>query len=216
MKRASNPGAATRKKERVDKGTRALRRSLFHIAIPSGKPQKFSIETRANLLRILNRIAPMPSSENASQMLNFAERVVNDLNIARTKEAEPSGDDEAQALRKILERARDLREAWEPVFGNPRLRNALNVLVIRGLIRNWDSNESSEEVLRKALKETISLDFFGQVGRRTAIYLDILIAAATFTVNSMDDAARIKDPSEYFFTARLAYQWSRLLRVRPT
>ena len=88
--------------------------------------------------------------------------------------------------------------------------------MIRGVIKNWDSNESSEEDLRKALKETISLDFFGRVGRRTAIYLDIIIAAATFTVDSMDNSIRIKDPSEYFFTARLAYQWSRLLRVRPT
>ena len=150
---------ATRKK-RIDKGTRVLRKGARHIFTSSGKTQKFDVETREKLLRVLSAINPNPSPRNINRVIAAAERVVSDLNIARTTDAEVGDIDEAQALRELLDCAKEMRIACDAVFGNPRLTNVLNVPLMRGVIKNWDRSKNSEEELRNSLREIIALDFF--------------------------------------------------------
>jgi hypothetical protein len=144
-----------------------------------------------------------------------AERVVSDLNIARTTDAEVGDIDEAQALRELLDCAKEMRKACDAVFGNPRLTNVLNVPLMRGVIKNWDRSKNSEEEFRNSLREIIALDFFSRFGRRMVIYLDCIINASQFSVNAMDGSSRIED-TDYFYTAVFAYNWWKLLGIRPT
>jgi hypothetical protein len=148
-------------------------------------------------------------------MIAAAERVVSNLNIARTADAEVGDIGEAQALRDLLDCAKEMRKACETVFGNLRLKNALNVSLLSGVIKSWDRNENSEEEFRNSLRKIIALDVFGRFGRRMVIYLDCIINASQFSVNAMDDASRLED-TDYFYTAVFAYNWWTLLGIRPT
>ena len=89
MKRPSTPGALKQIRDyRLNKGLRAGRKSMVHLVTPRGKKQPFTDEKREELLSVLIRIKPNPSSEQLDKMIAVAERVVNDLIEARKEQEE--------------------------------------------------------------------------------------------------------------------------------
>lgn len=175
MKRPSASGAAKRKKDKVDKGLRALRKGIVHLTTPSGRKQQFKDETRKELLSVLSRIRPSPPSKSLGQMIAVAERVVTDLTARRKDEEESDPDGEVRALRRLLGCAKEMREACGAVFDNKFLRNSLKVPLLAGVIMKRDRKKHSEEDIRKVFKYLISDDLFDKFGKGLVIYLDGVI-----------------------------------------
>lgn len=108
-----------------------------------------------------------------------------------------------------------MREACDAVFDNKHLRNALNLPLLTGIVKKLDREKHSEGNVRKVFKKIISNDLFDEYGKRLTIYLEGVIKATSHLVGAMKGATKIKD-ADYVYTTALAYEWLKILGVRPT
>jgi hypothetical protein len=216
MKRPSASEATKRKKDRLDKGLRAARRGIVHLVAPRSEKQQFTDATREALLKVLNRIEPIPSAKNLDRMVSAAERVVTELAAARKRDDEHSdAAGKARALRKLFSCAIKTRDACDGVFGDKFLRDSLKIPLLRGIIEKWDRTKHSESDIRAVLRYSTSDENFDKFGNNLVVYLDGVIKATSNMAGVMERAARIKDHSDYLYTIGLARHWLKILGVRP-
>jgi len=176
MKRPSASEATKRKKDRLDKGLRAARRGIVHLVAPRSEKQQFTDATREALLKVLNRIEPIPSAKNLDRMVSAAERVVTELAAARKRDDEHSdAAGKARALRKLFSCAIKTRDACDGVFGDKFLRDSLKIPLLRGIIEKWDRTKHSESDIRAVLRYSTSDENFDKFGNNLVVYLDGVI-----------------------------------------
>jgi len=142
---------------------------------------------------------------------------VTDLIQARTKDKEePDLVGKVGALRKLLESAKETRQACDAVFEDKFLRDSLKIPLITGVIRKMEASNTSEGDIGILIKYLLSIDYFLEFGNKFVIYLDRVIKSTSHMVAVMADAARIRDCADYLFTMWLAHQWLTIFGQHPT
>jgi hypothetical protein len=218
VKESPASGPSRRETNRLDKAIRALRKSIVHLVVsPGGEEVVFDDETRDKLLNALSRLKPAPSERSSNRMITVAHRVVSDLTAARKKVYQESATtDEEQALRSLLDCAKKLREASGAVFGRQQLRYALDIPVLTGLIRAYDKNVDSDDILRAGFSDVIRSEYFAKFGNKLDTYLEVVIKSTSVILNNIDGAKKIKDSPDYIFAVVLCFHWLKIFGHSPT
>ena len=169
------------------------------------------------MLSALSRLKPTPPPRSSNRMIAAGKRAVSDLNAARDKiEQKLETAKEEQALRDLLVCAKKMREICDTVFNKEQLKYALNTRLMLGLIKSYDKNVDSENDLHKALRDVMTIVYFGKLGKNLINCLDIIIRASSSLVDALDSAPRIKDYPDHRCVLALANQWLQIFGKTPT
>jgi hypothetical protein len=207
-----NTSIGSRKSSRIEKGRRAYAKSLVHLPFSYGHKIEFGVETRHKLLSVLNRLKPPPSARRATRMIGWAERVVSDLNAARSKiEQTTEADREEKALRNLLKCARKMREACSAASEHKQLSHAMNVRLMVSVVKLYDKDVDPKEFLSGAWSKISSVDFFGKFNRDFTTRLDMIIKTTSPLIDALDASSRIIDYSDHWNALVLASKWFEII-----